>query len=322
VLAFALVPLLIGFTNKQFGEWTDLDVGGLIALGLVFVAAFVLVESRAKEPILPLRLFGIRDFTASVVAFFLAAMGFFAAVVFLPRWFQVVNGNSATESGYQILPLLLGLIVSAIATGQIVSATKRYKALTVSALLLTAAGLFLLTNIRTDTPEPMLWLWMAITGVGIGPTFAVFTLVVQNAVPVRFLGTATSSLTLFQQVGGTIGLAIAGTIFGSVVLEEVPKQMVGAGVPEQFAGQFSSGGGSFLNNIAQVGDLGAAILSQVPDEFKSVVEPLIPAMVNAIHEAISIATGATFVLGIVTALLAALVVLIVMPAGKIGEQPS
>ncbi len=322
VLALALVPLLIGFTNKQFGEWTDLDVGGLIALGLLLIPVFVFVESRAKEPILPLRLFGIRDFTASVLAFFLAAMGFFAAVVFLPRWFQVVNGNSATESGYQILPLLLGLIVSAIATGQIVSATKRYKALTVGALLVTALGLFLLTNIRPDTPEPMLWLWMAITGVGIGPTFAVFTLVVQNAVPVRFLGTATSSLTLFQQVGGTIGLAIAGTIFGSVVLDEVPKRMADAGVPDQFAGQFASGGSDFLNSISQVGDLGAAILAQVPDQFRSVVEPLIPGMVNAIHEAISIATGATFVLGIITALLAALVVLIVMPAGKIGEQAS
>jgi len=322
VLAAALVPLLIGFTNKQFGEWTDLDVGGLIALGLLLIPVFVLVESRAKEPILPLRLFAIRDFTASVTAFFLAAMGFFAAVVFLPRWFQVVNGNSATESGYQILPLLLGLIVSAIATGQIVSATKRYKALTVTALLITAFGLFLLTNLRPDTPEPMLWLWMAVTGVGIGPSFAVFTLVVQNAVPVRFLGTATSSVTLFQQVGGTIGLAIAGTIFGSVVLEEVPKQMAQAGVPDQFASQFSAGGSDFLNNIAQVGDLGAAILSQVPDQFKSVVEPLIPAIVGAIHQSISLATAATFVLGIITALLAALVVLIVMPAGKIGEQPS
>jgi EmrB/QacA subfamily drug resistance transporter len=320
VLALALVPLLIGFTNKQFGEWTDPDVGGLIALGLLLIPVFVLVEARAKEPILPLRLFGIRDFTASVLAFFLAAMGFFAAVVFLPRWFQVVNGNSATESGYQILPLLLGLIVSAIATGQIVSATKRYKALTVTALLVTALGLFLLTNIQPDTSEPTLWLWMAITGVGIGPTFAVFTLVVQNAAPVRFLGTATSSLTLFQQVGGTIGLAIAGTIFGSVVLEEVPKRMVEAGVPEQFAG--ASGGSDFLNSISQVGDLGAAILAQVPDEFRSLVEPLIPGMVNAIHESISIATGATFVLGIITALLAALVVLIVMPAGKIGEQAS
>ena len=110
----ALVPILIGFTNKQFGEWTDPDVGGLIAIGLALAAAFVWAESRAHEPIVPLGLFRIRAFTASVIAMFLAAMGFFAAVVFLPRWFQFVDGSSATESGYQILPLLRGLIVSAI----------------------------------------------------------------------------------------------------------------------------------------------------------------------------------------------------------------
>jgi len=92
----ALVPFLIGLTNKQFGQWTDLTVGGLIALGLLLAAVFVFVESRAKEPIIPLGLFRNRTFTASVLAIFLAAMGFFAAIVFLPRWYQVVNGSSAT----------------------------------------------------------------------------------------------------------------------------------------------------------------------------------------------------------------------------------
>ncbi len=108
LLVGALVPILIGFTNKQSGEWTDAGVGGLIALGLVLAVAFVWAESRAHEPIVPLSLFRMRTFTASVMAMFLAAMGFFAAIVFLPRWFQVVAGASATESGYQILPLLGG----------------------------------------------------------------------------------------------------------------------------------------------------------------------------------------------------------------------
>ena len=255
-----------------------------------------------------------------MIAFFLAAMGFFAAVVFLPRWFQVVNGSSATESGYQILPLLLGLIVSAIATGQIVSAVRRYKALTVGALVLTAFGLFLLTNIRPDTPQPLLWLWMGIAGLGIGPTFAVFTLVVQNVVPVRFLGTATSSLTLFQQVGGTIGLAIAGTIFGSKVLEEVPKQMAANGVPPEVASRLPINNSDFFNSISSVGDLGAAILANVAEESRELLEPLIPGIVGAIHQSISIATGATFVLGIVAVLMAAAVVLVLMPAGRIGHQ--
>ena len=313
------MPFLIGFTNKQFGEWTDPEVGGLIALGFLLGAAFVWAESRAKEPIVPLHLFKIRAFTASVVAIFLAAMGFFAVVVFLPRWYQVVGGTSATESGYQILPLLGGLIISAVVSGQVVARTGRYKALIIVALLVFALGLFMLTNLRTETPGPLVWLWMAMTGLGVGPTFAVFTLVVQNTVPVRELGAATSNVTLFQQLGGTIGLAITGTVFGSVMLEEVPRQMTAAGVPEPVVSGFSSDGSSTLNDLSSVGDLGASILSQVPEAFRAQVEPFIPAMVTGIHEAISIATASTFVIGVGTALLATLVVLVLLPGRRMGE---
>ncbi len=320
-LIAGLVPFLIGMTNKQTGDWADPEVGGLIAIGLLFTALFVWIESRAKEPILPLELFRIRAFTASVTAFFLAAMGFFAAVVFLPRWYQVVQGASATESGYQILPLLLGLIVSAIGAGQLVARVGRYKALIVAALATTAVGLFLLTNLRPDTPTPLIWLWMLVAGLGVGPTFAVFTLVVQNAVPVRELGVATSSLTLFQQVGGTVGLAIVGSVFGSVFLDEMPGQLVAAGVPQQFADQFSSGGSQALNQVGGVGDLGASILAGVPEQARAQVEPLIPAIVDGIHQAFSLATDSTFVIGIITAVLAALVVLVVMPAARMGHVP-
>ncbi|HET7686453.1 MAG TPA: MDR family MFS transporter [Candidatus Limnocylindria bacterium] len=319
LLVAALVPILIGFTNKQFGEWTDASVGGFILAGLALAAAFVWVESRAHEPIVPLGLFRIRTFTSSVIAMFLAAMGFFAAIVFLPRWFQVVDGASATESGYQILPLLGGLIVSAILTGQVVARTGRYKGLIAVALVVTAFGLFLLTNIRPDTPTPLLWLWMAVTGLGVGPTFAVFTLAVQNAVPVRSLGAATSSLTLFQQVGGTVGLAITGTIFASTLLDEVKPQMIAAGVPAAFANQMPVDASSF-NELTSVGDLGAAILAQVPEQFRATVEPMVPAIVEGIHRAFSLATAGTFLVGIVTALLAALTVLVVMPAGRMGER--
>jgi EmrB/QacA subfamily drug resistance transporter len=322
VFIAALVPILIGFTNKQSNEWTDVQVGGLIGLGAFFVAVFVWVESRAKEPILPLELFRIRAFTASVIAFFLAAMGFFAAVVFLPRWYQVVAGASATESGYQILPLLFGLIISAIGAGQLVARVGRYKTLIVVALATTAFGLYLLTNLRADTPDWQLWLWMAVAGLGIGPSFAVFTLVVQNAVPVRELGTATSSLTLFQQVGGTVGLAIVGSLFGSVFADELPGQLLSAGVPQQYADAFASGGSDALNQIGGVGDLGASILAATPESVRPLVEPIIPAIVSGIHQAFSLATASTFVVGIFSCLIAAVVVLVLMPAGRMGEDPS
>ena len=154
----ALVPILVGLTNKQSADWADPTVGGLLLLGAVFLVAFLFVESRVAEPIVPLSLFRIRSFSVSVSATFLAAFGFFAAVVFLPRWFQVVNGSSATESGYQILPLLGGLIISAVASGQIVSRTGRYRWLIFAALVISAVGLYLLSTMHANTPIPQLWL--------------------------------------------------------------------------------------------------------------------------------------------------------------------
>src|SRR6476646_6150435 len=296
LFAGALVPILIGLTNKRGAEWTDPAVGGLIALGAVILAVFVFVESRSDEPIVPLELFRIRAFTISVAAVFLAAFGFFAAVVFLPRWFQVVAGAAATESGYQILPLLGGLIISAVASGQIVSRTGRYRLLMFGALAVMAIGLFMLSHLRADTPIPVLWAWMFVTGLGVGPTFAVFTLIVQNSVPVERLGTATSNLTFFQQVGGTVGLALTGTIFATTLSEELPRQLTAANVPPEVAGAIFGGGGS-LDALTGVGDLGTAILAAVPAAAKESVAPFVPAIVDAIYRAFSIATSNTFLLG-------------------------
>ncbi len=317
----ALVPILVGLTNKQSADWTDPSVGGLIALGAVIALGFLFVESRVSEPIVPLSLFRIRSFTLSVMAFFLASFGFFATVVFLPRWFQVVNGSSATESGYQILPLLGGLILSATGAGQIVARTGRYRLLLVGALVTMAAGLFLLTNLRADTPIPLVWLWMFVAGLGVGPTFAVFTLVVQNSVPVERLGTATSNLTFFQQVGGTVGLAITGTIFGTSLIEEAPRQLAAADVPPELSAALA-GGGVQPDAIGGVGDLGAAILAQVPAAFRAQVEPFIPAIVDAIHQAFSIATANTFVIGIGASLIAAALVAMLKEVPMRNEVPA
>ena len=316
----ALVPILVGLTNKQSADWTDPSVGVLIAVGAVIAVVFLLWERRAREPIVPLSLFRNRTFTISVIAFFLSSFGFLAAVVFLPRWFQVVNGSSATESGYQILPLLGGLIISATAAGQIVSRTGRYRLLATGALITMAAGLLLLTNLRADTPIPLLWVWMFIAGIGVGPTFGVFTLIVQNSVRFDQLGAATSNLTFFQQVGGTVGLAVTGTIFGSTLTQEVPRQLAAADLPPQLTGAMSNGGFR-LDAVAGVGDLGASILATVPEAFRSQVEPFIPAIVDAIHHAFSIATASTFTLGIVASLIAAAFVMLLKEVPIRHEAP-
>ena len=301
VFALAIAPFLVGLTNKQTGEWTDPAVGGLMLAGLAFGALFIWIESRAPEPIVPLGLFRMRAFTISVSGMFLAAFGFFGAVVFLPRWFQAVEGASATVSGYNILPLLAALIFSAIVSGQIVARVGRYKVLMLGSLVLLAGGLYLLTNLRADTDRPILWLWMVVAGLGIGPSFAVFTLIVQNAVSPEEVGVATASLTFFQQIGGTVGLTIAGTVFAGRMTTEVPAQLLSAGVPKPLVDQFAAGGGAV--DLTGTGDLGQRILASVPASARDSVAPLIPSIVGAIHDAFSIALASTFWVGVVGALI-------------------
>jgi EmrB/QacA subfamily drug resistance transporter len=310
VFTGAVAPFLVGLSNKQGGQWTDPMVGGLMAIGLVLGLVFIWIESRAADPTVPLGLFRLRTFTISVAAMFFAGFGFLTGIVFLPRWFQAVAGDSATASGYSILPLLAGLIFSAIAAGQIVARVGRYKWLMFGSLLLLALALFLMTNLRTTTDRPVMWLWMALAGLGIGPSFAVFTLIVQNAVSPDRIGVATSSLTFFQQIGGTVGLTIAGTLFGDRIKTEIPAQLLAHGVPQQVVDQFSAGGPATQLDLTGTGDLGAKILAGTPDAFKPLIEPLIPNIVGGIHEAISISIANTFWAGIVAAVLAALLVLL------------
>jgi EmrB/QacA subfamily drug resistance transporter len=322
LLAGALVPILVGLTNAQTATWTDVGVGGFILVGVIVGAVFLFVESRVPEPIVPLAIFRIRNVTVSVIAIFLAALGFFATVVFLPRWFQIVNGSSATESGYQLLPLLAGLILSAVLAGQIVARTGRYRWLIFIALVLMAIGLWLLSNLHADTPIQILWAWMFVAGIGIGPTFAVFTIVVQNSVPVERLGAATSNLTLFQSVGGTVGLAITGTIFASVLRDQTAPQMVARDVPEPLVQQMTGSGAMGGDQLTAVGDLGATILAGVPEQFRAQVEPFIDAIVGGIHEAVSLATANTFLIGIVAAVVAAGVVLLMRESPRDAPAPA
>jgi len=311
VFTLALVPILIGLTNKQTLEWTDPWVGGLLAIGLVLIGVFIWVESRAAEPIMPLDLFRNRTYSISMIAAFLASFGFFGAIIFLPRWYQVVNGSTATESGYELLPLLAGLILGSIVSGQIVSRTGRYKWMTVGAMATLAVALLLMTNLRADTPALVLYIWQFIAGIGIGPTMAVFTIIVQNAVPWQKLGAATSNLTFFRQIGGTVGLAIAGTVFGSTLQTEAPRQvgaeLARAGMPpaqmEAIVGLFSSGGFR-LDDISAVGDMGARILGQLPEQMQALVGPFIPQIVLGIHEAFSLAIANTMWLSVFATVIA------------------
>ncbi len=309
VFTVAVGALLIGLTNKQSMDWATFEVGGLILIGLALGAVFVFVESRAKEPIVPLGLWRDRTYATSIIATFLISFGFFGAAVFLPQWFQFVQGATPTNSGLYSLALLAGLILGSVGSGYIVSRTGRYKAVILIGLAVMAVGLVLMSNLRADTELPILWVWMFITGIGIGPTLAVFTIVVQNAVPMRALGVATSNLTFFRQIGGSVGLALLGTVFATRLTDEIAPQMVAAGVPPQVVSQFANqpGGGSTMDLLRVGGDLGQTLLAQVPEQFRPLVEPLIPNIVFGINQAFSLAVDQVFLIGAATTVLALLV---------------
>ena len=309
IFTAAVSFLLVGLTNKQTGDWTDPEVGGFIAIALVGIVLFILAEARAKEPIVPLHLFRNRTYSSSMVATFFASFAFFGAIIFLPRWFQFVHGFTPTWSGLAALPLMVGLIGSSIASGFYVARTGRYKWVTVGAIVVMGVATALMTQLRGDTPLPIVWLWMLIAGLGVGPTFAVFTIIVQNAVPFHELGVATSNLTFFRQIGGSVALAIVGTIFGTTFIEQVGPQIAATGVPPEVVTGFGQGlaNGTFdFNQLTSVGDLGATILAATPEAFRAGIEPFIAQIVTGLHQAFSLGVAQTFWIGVGAAIVSAL----------------
>jgi EmrB/QacA subfamily drug resistance transporter len=312
IFSIAITFLLVGLTNKQFSDWSDPTVGGFILIALVGIVLFIFAERRAKEPIIPLHLFKLRTYSTSMISVFFASFAFFGAVVFLPRWFQFVHGFSPTWSGLAALPLMVGLILSSIISGFMVARTGRYKWLVVGAIVLMGVSAALMTQLTSTTPLPMVWFWMFIAGVGVGPTFAVFTIIIQNAVPFHELGVATSNLTFFRQIGGSVSLAIVGTVFGTTFQQELVPSIAAAGVPQQVVDGFqqaSSGGGFDVNQLAGAGvgfDLGKTILGQIPAAAQSFVAPFIDTIVQGIYAAFSLAVAQTFYIAVGAAIIAAI----------------
>ena len=338
IFTVAVVPILIGLTfkgvtspNGNLYGWTDWQVGGLILIGLVLVGFFILNEARARHPIIPLDLFSTRTLAATNVAVLLIACSMFAATVFIPLYYQVVKGISATASGYSMWPLLVGLIGTSVGAGIYLSRTGRYKVLLVAALCVLAVGSWLLTHLSPTTSTLALWSWLALVGLGLGPTMSVFTVVIQNAAPRHRLGTATSTLTFLRQVGGAIGLAIAGSVFGQSLVTQLPAQLSAAKVPPELVSHISGSGTFSENNIASVGNLGQTILQSLPAALRPEVEPYIGRIVSGVHSAMALSLGDVFWVALITAALGLLTTLVLkeLPlrgsgraAGTVAEEPA
>lgn len=232
------VPLLLAFSfaGNEYA-WGSAQIIGLLIVAVMLLSAFFVIETRAREPIISPSLFKNRIFTVSMIATFLTAVGMFGAISYLPLFVQGVQGNSATNAGAVLTPMMVGFIISSIIGGQILSRTGRYKVMALVGFVVGAFGMFLLSRMGITTTSGALVRNMIITGLGIGVSMSLFTIVVQTAFPARQLGEVTAGLAFFRSIGGTIGVALLGSVmtnrFQSAFGNNLPESVKQAIPPEQ-----------------------------------------------------------------------------------------
>ncbi|MBN0044504.1 MFS transporter [Streptomyces actuosus] len=213
--------------------WTSHVVLGLGAGAALATVLFVLAERFAAEPLIPLRLFKDSVFTVTGLVGLVVGAALFGAASYLPTFLQMVDGASATESGLLMLPMMGGIVGASIVSGQLISHTGRYKPYPVLGCALSAAGMWLLSRLRTDTPRLHYSVWMAVLGAGIGMVMPVLILAVQNSVRPSDLGTATSANNYFRQIGGSVGAAVFGTLFAGRLADALRAELPrGGGAPD------------------------------------------------------------------------------------------
>ncbi|MFG2296911.1 MFS transporter [Streptomyces sp. NPDC048603] len=230
IASVATCLVLVASLGGTWG-WGSARVIGLAVLGAVLLVAFVFVERKAAEPVLPLRLFRIRTFTLCSVISFVIGFAMFGALVYLPTFLQVVQGVSPTLSGVHMLPMVIGMLISSTLSGQIVSRTGRWKVFPIAGTAVTALGLLLLHQLHRTTPTWETSLYFFVFGTGLGLVMQVLVLVVQNAVSYADLGVATSGATFFRSIGASFGVAIFGTVFTNRLDDKLAEALAGVTLP-------------------------------------------------------------------------------------------
>jgi len=231
VTALILLTSLGGTTYP----WASAPIYILGAAGAALIVAFVFIERKAKEPVLPLHLFKTRVFSSTSIVGFIVGFGMFGAIAYLPAFFQVVRGISPTVSGLYLLPLMGGLLIMSISSGQIVSRTGKYRFFPIAGTAMMTLGLFLLHLMGVGTPTWEDALFMLILGMGLGSVMQVLVTIVQNGVQHSELGVATSGATFFRSIGGSFGTAIFGAIFSNVLVGNLAHHLHGIPLPSGFS---------------------------------------------------------------------------------------
>ncbi|MFK0045609.1 DHA2 family efflux MFS transporter permease subunit [Streptomyces sp. NPDC090741] len=261
IACVATCLVLVASLGGTWG-WGSARIVGLAVVGAVLLAVFLFVERRAVEPVLPLGLFRIRTFTLCSVISFVIGFAMFGAMVYLPTFLQVVQGVSPTMSGVHMLPMVLGMLISSTASGQIVSRTGRWKVFPIAGTGVTAVGLLLLHQLQRTSSTWEMSVYFFVFGTGLGLVMQVLVLVVQNAVSYADLGVATSGATFFRSIGASFGVAIFGTVFTNRLDGKLATAFTGLPVPPGTAALVEA-------DPRAIGRLPAAVQPRVLDAYAS-----------------------------------------------------
>jgi EmrB/QacA subfamily drug resistance transporter len=229
LLSIAAVSLLlISVWGGVEYAWRSAEIIGLAITGVLFSGLFIVRERFAAEPIIPLKLFKNDIFVTSVLLSILSGVAMFASILYIPQYQQIVRGNSPTESGLLMLPLIFGLLGSSIISGRVISKTGKYRLFPIMGTALLAIGLWLFSHLSLETTHLVMSLWMLTVGAGLGLFMQVAMLAVQNSTDRADLGSATSTVTFFRSIGSSLGGAIFGTVLIARLTHHIQESIPGA----------------------------------------------------------------------------------------------
>ena len=268
-LAAGVVPLLIALTITRDHAWTSPQVTGLLGLAAAMLAAFIFVESRVENPIVPLHLFKKSTFSVSMIVGFLTAFGMFGSILFTPLVFQGVLGISATNSGALITPMMFGLLGASTATGFAMRRIRYYRYLGTLGVAVMIFGMWLLSQTTPSVPEWHVVADLIVVGLGIGTTFPLYPTAVQTALPRQYLGVASSQIQFWRNLGGTVGSAILGAVLANRLPDYLSARVAALHLPPQV-----------IANLPKTGSANAIL-------DPTLVAKLPPAFLNAIRFALS-----------------------------------
>src|SRR2546423_2816987 len=314
-LAAGLIPVLVALSVAKCQRSPWFQVLGLLAFGVAMLIAFFVIEQRVKEPIVPFALFKNRAFTVSMVVGFFAALGMFGMIIFVPLELQGVLGVSVTNSGLLLTPMMLGLIVSSVLTGQRIPRIKHYHYLGTIGIALMMVGLYSMAQTTTATSQLSITIAIVLTGLGLGVTMPLYINAVQSALPQRYLGVGTSQFQFWRNVGGTVGAAVLGTILAQRLPDAISGQIARVNLPPAFKNVMGSSA-SNPNALLDPAKIAAAKAKLSPQ-----LAPLFDQAMHAVRQALALTLHDLFLIAMALSALALIATLFMPDLPLRSRQP-